>query len=154
MCAIVDANMASRFFSAPPDPELLPLWKWIADGKGVLVVGGRLLDELRELRGAADAIQAWAQAGRAAFVASADVEAETAKVEGSGLCISNDQHVIALARVSGTRLLCSEDQALHADFGNPALISNPRGAVYQNAGHAGLLRHRRGCRFKAPAADR
>ena len=39
-----------------------------------------------------------------------EVEAETASVAGTGLCVSDDEHVIALARASGARLLCSEDQ--------------------------------------------
>ena len=131
-----------------------PLWKWIDDGKSILVVGGRLLDELEGIGRAAEQIRIWAQAGLVGFVAPEEVEAETASVAGTGLCVSDDEHVIALARASGARLLCSEDQLLHADFGNRELISSPRGAVYQNATHTHLLRHRQGCRFKAPADDR
>ncbi len=154
MCAIVDANVAGRFFSRPPDPELLPLWKWIDDGRSILVVGGRLRDELDAIGLAAEQIRIWAQAGLVGFVAPEEVEAATASVAGTGLCASDDEHIIALARVSGARLLCSEDQDLHADFRNRELIRNPRGAVYQNASHAHLFGHRRGCRFKAPAEDR
>ena len=154
MCAIVDANVAGRFFSRPPDPEFLPLWKCIDDGKSILVVGGRLRDELEAIGRAAEQIRIWAQAGLVGFVAPEEVEAETASVADTGLCVSDDEHVIALARASGARLLCSEDQLLHADFRNRKLISSPRGAVYQNATHTHLLRHRQGCRFKAPADDR
>ena len=154
MCAIVDANLASRFFSRPPDPELLPLWKWIDDGKSILVVGGRLRDELEAIGRAAEQIRIWAQAGLVGLVPNEEVEAETASVAGTDLCVSDDEHIIALARASGARLLCSEDQLLHTDFRNRDLISSPRGAVYQNATHTHLLRHRQGCRFKAPADDR
>ena len=154
MCAIVDANVAGRFFSRPPDPEFLPLWKCIDDGKSILVVGGRLRDELEAIGRAAEQIRIWAQAGLVGLVSNEEVEAETASVAGTGLCVSDDKHIIALARASGARLLCSEDQLLHADFGNRELISSPRGAVYQNATHTHLLRHRQGCRFKAPAEER
>ena len=154
MCVIVDANMAGRFFGVPPDRDLFPLWKWIHEGKGVLVYGGLLTDELFRVRNAADTIQEWERTGRAARVRRAEVESETAEIGRTGRCVSDDQHVIALARVSGTRLLCSGDRALHEDFRNRALIDNPRGAIYQNAGHTRLLRCRPGCRFKAPAADR
>ncbi len=154
MCAIVDANVAGRFFSRPPDPELLPLWKWINDGKSVLVVGGRLRDELEAIGRAAEQIRIWAQAGLVGFVAPEEVEAETASVASMGLCVSDDEHIIALARVSGTRLLCSEDRDLHTDFRNRDLIREPRGAVYQNASHVHLLGPWRGCRFRAPAEDR
>ena len=154
MCAIVDANVAGRFFSRPPDPDLLPLWNWINDGKSVLVVGGRLLNELQAIDRAADTIQTWAQAGLVGLVPNEEVEAETASVAGTGLCVSDDEHVIALARASGARLLCSEDQDLHTDFRNRDLIRDPRGAVYQNASHVHLLGHRQGCRFTPPRSRR
>ena len=154
MCAIVDANVAGRFFSRPPDPEFLPLWKCIDDGKSILVVGGRLRDELEAIGRAAEQIRIWAQAGLVGFVAPEEVEAATASVAGTGLCASDDEHIIALARVSGARLLCSEDQNLHADFRNRDLIRDPRGAVYQNASHVHLLGHRQGCRFTPPRSRR
>ena len=140
VCAIVDANVAGRFFSRPPDPELLPLWKWIDDGKSILVVGGRLRDELEAIGRAAEQIRIWAQAGLVGFVAPERKSRPRPQASrGTGLCVSDDEHVIALARASGARLLCSEDQLLHADFRNRDLISGPRGAVYQNATHAHLL---------------
>ena len=154
MCAIVDANVAGRFFDSPPDPELLPLWKWIDDGKGVLVVGGRLLDELEAINRAAEVIRTWAQAGLVGLVPKEEVEAETRAVEATGRCVSDDEHIIALARASGARLLCSADQSLHADFRNRELISDPRGAIYQNSSHTHLLVPWRGCRFKAPGDNR
>ena len=39
-------------------------------------------------------------------------------------------HVLALAQVSGARLLYSNDQTLQRDFKNSKLIKNPRGNVY------------------------
>ena len=154
MCAIVDANVASRFFSVPPDPELLPLWEWINDGRGVLVVGGRLLTELFKIRDAANAIQEWQRVGRAAVLDADAVEAETRAVEKTGLCVSNDEHVIALARVSGARLLCSGDNNLRKDFRNPELISKPLGRLYRSAKSTGLLRHAGSCEAKAPRPRR
>ena len=43
---------------------------------------------------------------------------------------SDDHHVIALAQLSGARLLYSNDSALHDDFGNKSLIDQPRGRIY------------------------
>ena len=68
-------------------------------------------------------------------------------------CRSNDTHVIALAQISGARLLYSNDIALHEDFGNKRLIDKPRGKVYStnrhkdftNA-HERLLNNRNLCR--------
>ena len=143
MCAIVDNNMRDRFFSDPVDTDLQPLWKWINGGKGMLVVGGHLLEELLRAHGAASAIQVWVQAGRAIIVDGDEVDSETKRLEKVGACVSDDEHVIALARISGARLLCSEDQDLHADFKNSKLIGAPGGVVYQNADHANLFRSNR-----------
>ena len=141
MCAIVDNNMRDRFFSRPVDPELQPLWKWIDDRKGMLVVGGHLRAELYGSVTARRAIQEWVRTRRAKDMEETrpgDVEAETLALEEAGVCTSDDEHVIALAIVSGARLLCSEDQQLHADF--KSLLSGPKGSIYQHAGHMGLFR--------------
>ena len=139
MCAIVDANMASRFFGDPVDEDLRPLWDWIARGRGALVAGGRNLDEMSCVGDASRALRNWERAGRAWFAPREEVEAETRLVEPR--CRSNDPHVIALARVSGARLLCTEDKKsrLMRDFRNAKLVNKPRGKVYQNTNHAHLL---------------
>ena len=141
MCVIVDANMASRFFAL--DAELLPLWKWIDSGKAALVVGGKLTAELYKVNSARDQIQEWLRAGLAYQADKGEVEAEEAAI--ARRCVSNDAHVIALARVSRAQLLCSSDRALHRDFRNTDLVNDPRGSVYQNSGHVSRLRHRGRC---------
>ena len=45
-------------------------------------------------------------------------------------CRSNDTHVIALAQISGARLLYSNDKDLYVDFKNKHLIDEPRGKIY------------------------
>ena len=154
MCAIVDNNMRDRFFGSPVDPELQPLWKWIDDGKCVLVVGGHLRDELYGSATARRAIQEWIRTKRAKDTEDENpgkVEAETREIQEH--CRSNDAHVIALARLSGARRLCSNDRLLHQDFGDPALISNPPGRIYQNRSHADLLTHDGRCPLDAPGAN-
>ena len=146
MCAIVDANMASRFFAL--DPDLLPLWKWINDGEGRLAVGGQLTIELNRVAEAGAQLRSWLQAGLAFQEDAAKLEAEQEEI--TGQCSSNDPHVIALARVSRARILCSSDRKLHADFRNRALINNPRGSIYQSAQHADhVLRHQGRCPLKS-----
>ena len=68
MCAIVDANVASRFFSDPVDPELQPLWEWIAGGQGVLVAGGQLLEELSKVGEASRVLRNWERVKLAQFI--------------------------------------------------------------------------------------
>ena len=50
------------------------------------------------------------RAGRTQRCDDDSVEAETQAVKDMALCRSNDEHIIALARVSKARLLCSHDQ--------------------------------------------
>ena len=103
--------------------------------------GGRLKTELLKSATLRKALVLLDRAGRAIAVDDLEVERETKWVEDTGLCRSNDSHVIGLARAGNVRLLCSLDRDLHADFTNKSLIDNPRGKVYKNdAAHLPLLR--------------
>jgi len=138
---LVDANVSSGVFGE--DPDFSPVRDVLFLGKPKpwsLAHGGKLTDELRAVDRVRRALVTLEQAGRTKQVPGADVEAETQRLLQTGLCQSNDVHVIAVARRSDARLLCSHDQALIEDFGNPALVNNPRGKVYKNKGHARLLR--------------
>jgi hypothetical protein len=147
MCAIVDANVASLVFKKSPHSDFLPVFEWLHDPNkdGCLVFGGHLAQELHRVHGARSYLRALHQAGRAVLIPDAQVRAEESCVARTGLCTSNDPHVIALARASGARTLCSRDGDLHHDFTNPELISRPRGSVYQRREHVHLLRHTTSC---------
>jgi hypothetical protein len=140
MCLIVDANQASLVFGLAKSPGLLALRNAIFSDRGKIkvVCGGALIDEYR-LAGVLRVIRALDQAGRVRIVPSKDVDSETDRLRHAGVCRSNDQHIIALARVSGVRVLCTRDAELHADFKNPKLISKPRGQIYQTERHQRLL---------------
>ena len=56
--------------------------------------------------------------------------AKTQDLQDEGQCRSDDPHVLALAIVSGARLLYSNDAALQRDFKDKRLIDSPRGKVY------------------------
>jgi hypothetical protein len=150
MCLIVDANRASLVFAQLPSPDFVPIRNWLTFPKkdGQLIVGGRLEAELNKINGARRFILALQRAGRARFISLSQVIAEEATVVAMGSCQSNDSRVIALARVSGARVLCSEDGALWTDFKNQRLINNPRGRIYRTAQHARLLCHTKACRQK------
>ena len=45
---------------------------------------------------------------------------------------SNDLHVLALARISGARVIATDDRALQEDIGNKKLLDAPRGKVFSN----------------------
>lgn len=138
MCAIVDANVCASLVARPPSDEALPFRSWV-ENEGALVAGGQLLFELQKNNEVRRWLLRLGEAGRLIRVRDNDVTTEADRLRKQGLCLSNDHHVIALARVSGARLLYSRDQPLHADFTDRKLIAKPRGKVYQGAEHRHLL---------------
>lgn len=140
MSLIIDANCAVAAFSEPASTDFAPLIRALTEGRATLVVGGRLRQEYSRLGQVARMFRILNQAGRALSIADHEVDTEEAKVLAAFQLASDDPHILALARVSRARLLCSKDQALHADFTNPKIINKPRGSVYQDASHEPLIR--------------
>ena len=154
MCAIVDANVASEVFGTNLPPAGDRFFDWLNRGSGLLVVGGKALEEL-ELSSAK--FRRWGQdaqlAGKLRIINESAVDARTRQLLSEGVVTSNDHHVIALAQVSGARLLYTNDRRLQRDFKNKRLIDEPRGRVYSTGGtgsfqrkHERLLRERDLCR--------
>ena len=136
MCAIVDANVANALFSTEAGVKFA---EWINSGRGRLVASGRLLEELNSTT-ARDWIREALIAGRIMDVSEADVRTRTKELESTHVCTSNDPHVVALAQVSGARLLYSHDKDLQSDFKNKRLIDRPRGKVYSTLANNNFLR--------------
>lgn len=140
MLLIVDTNCISKTLCASPSDDFRPVLAALRTGKKKIAVGGTKLKQeyarLKEIWGYLISLE---QAGRAVLVLDRKVDEEQAIVEKSLPLVSDDPHIIALARVSGARLLCSHDKALHQDFTNVAIVPRPKGKVYQDAHHAHLL---------------
>lgn len=143
MCLIVDNDVGQTFFSSQRGDPYFPALDWIRRRDGRLVVGGRLWVEEYHGTQRANLVRSLEQTGRAIIYPARVVDAEEDAVKVN--CKSNDTHVIALARISGARVLCTQDSALEDDFKNRALIDSPRGHIYKNASHQHLLRHHGGC---------
>lgn len=71
------------------------------------------------------------------------VEKRAIELREIDLCVSDDEHIIALAQISGARLLYSNDGDLHKDFRNKNLIDNPRGKVYSTRENTGFSKDRK-----------
>lgn len=142
MCLIIDANCAVEALCPSPSAEFAPVMEAI-HSKGVKMVmgGAKLRGEYEKLSKVWRYIKMLDQAGRVRVVKDADVDTLEAQLQASGVLASDDPHIIALAQVAGVRLLCSKDQNLHLDFVSQAIINKPRGKIYQNSGHAALLRN-------------
>lgn len=144
MCAIVDANVASEVFGENPPPAAEEFLEWITDGRGVLVVGGRLYEELD---GHSPGFRQWAgQAilARQMRVVNEDkVNARERQIHSARGHRSDDPHILALAQVSGARLLYSNDRDLQQDFANRRLINQPRGKIYSTLVNKNFARSHR-----------
>lgn len=144
MCAIVDANVIGQVFGKKRPPAAEHFLGWLSGPRGMLVVGGKLGEELGVhglfLRWFATAIKY----RNARTVVHEEVENRETELRRRGICKSDDPHVLALAQVSGARLLYTNDPDLIEDFTNPNIISNPRGKVYTTAMNDNITRvHRR-----------
>lgn len=128
MCAIVDADVADQVFGPGNRPEAgRAFFQWLNTGRGRMVTGG---ENWREL--CRTSAQKWMQAaiaaGRIHILDRATIDDKTSELKVA--CVSNDSHVVALAQISGARLLYSNDGDLHRDFGNKTLVDRPRGRIY------------------------
>ena len=152
MCAIVDVNVSNEIFGDNRPDAGEKFLERLNSGTLRLVVSKKLLAELNYGK-AKQWIQQGINAGIVQQETSSTVDEREGKLSREGICISNDIHVIALAQISGARLLYSNDIALHEDFGNKNLIDRPRGKVYSTNRnkdftntHERLLNNRNLCR--------
>lgn len=141
MSIIVDANCSGDVLRASPAADFIPILDALKNGSARLAVGGtKMKNEYRANGAAWRYLRILEQAGRVRLIPDAKVDTEEVSVVEKYALKSDDPHVLALARISGARLLCSRDQGLHQDFCNPAIISKPRGYIYQTSDHRHLIR--------------
>ncbi len=151
MCAIIDAanvaselwehtgNDAGRGFRAAVDNGRIPLVSGGSKmGTEVAGSGQRMLTWFAELR----------RSGKLTMKDDQQVDDLAARLQAAtpgtiGACQSNDHHIIALAQVSGARLLYTNDNDLMQDFDDRHLISKPRGKVYSTSITSDFSRQRR-----------
>ena len=128
MCAILDANLLGEVFSARPQPAAGQFFDWMQMLRCRVVVGGKVRIELERN----ESFRRWAgDALRDGWLRNVDdelVDEQARRLLDAGLCRSDDEHIIALAQMSGARLLFSQDEDLRADFIDNAFMS-PRGRL-------------------------
>lgn len=153
MCAIVDVNIAREVFGPNPTPAGAAFFDWINRGSGRLVTGGQ---QLKELETGSPGFRKWASvailAGVVRRLDEDEVDAKSNHIGHSKKLRSNDPHVLAVAQLSGARLLFTNDDDLQRDFKRKENIDNPRGRIYHTrrskevtATHKRLLRDRTLC---------
>ena len=103
MCAILDNDVRHQVFGDSQTEAGKFFLDWLTSKKkrGVLVVGGKLLQELADSPKFNEWLQEAQQAGRTRRISDQEVNNETENLRKQKICQSNDEHVLALARVSG-----------------------------------------------------
>lgn len=139
MCLIVDTSRMGDFLAEPQKEDAAPIHRWLDRGVGNLVytIGDRFEKETKDR--ALDWLSEREKAGRARLIPEEGLRREVGRIESSGRLRSDDAHVLALARVSGARLLYTGDKALMDDFRDPQIVPRPRGKIYSGAKNARLL---------------
>ena len=147
MCAILDHSVTYEVFGKKQTTAGKKFRHWLDDGRGVLIVGGKNLRELTQNTN----FQRWftesrRSKARVRQVRDATIAEVEGKLERERQVTSNDVHVLALAVVSGARLLYSNDRKLTRDFRNVEILGDGRGRVFTTvksksftAGHSELL---------------
>ena len=131
-CAILDADCVGEVFGREKSEAGAEFLRWLLDGKLRLVSGGQAQEELRRN----SEFRQWAAARPPNLMVFSQRLIEPKKTEldnrkrTSGDVRSNDTHVLALALVSGSRLLYSRDKALRDDFEDASIVLGPWGQLY------------------------
>ncbi len=139
MCIIVDTNKIVNFFKSPQGQDNAPIHRWINEKGGVLVYskGGKLGKEFNDVMLLLDE---YYQVGKTTMVSLEKIESQEVILNKAAEHKSDDAHILALAKVSGARLLYTEDKVLMDDFRNKKIIDSPRGKIYSGVGNKSLLK--------------
>ena len=138
MCIIIDTNKIHEFFHEPLVEDAIPIHAWLQKGGAVVYCTvGRYGQELGKIK---TKLRDFYRGGKAVLIEGEKIIAEKEQLEEAGACISNDMHILALARASGARLLYTGDNDLKRDFKNKEIIDRPRGKIYSSAANKTLLK--------------
>jgi hypothetical protein len=138
MCVIIDTCVSGLVLAGQPHADYAPIAKAFREHTAKVTIGGQLKRELLANGAVKRALAQMDRAGQVKVIKDALVDAETSTVAALPNMKSKDYHVVALARVSGARLLCTSDAALMKDFKNKQLVR--AGKIYKSPSHSHLIR--------------
>jgi hypothetical protein len=136
MCVILDTNTFHKFRN-PKDEDMEPVWKWLDNRNGKIVYSNtEKFENEWEKGGMSHLRDQMMRAGQLKLI-SQGVQEKADELKGK--IASNDEHIIALALITGVKVLISYrkgDKDLFTDFKNRDLV---RGKVYTRKAHARML---------------
>lgn len=158
MCIVLDASCFSKVFNAndAEHPEFQPVLRWILEGDGCLVYGGRKYKtELAMARRYLRMFVELKNFGKVRVADDAKVDAHQARIESIvEVAKHNDPHLPAIICACGCRLVCTDDAKSCALLKErrcySAGVAVPK--LYMSAKNADLLRARNVATFCKPIA--
>lgn len=117
MCIIIDTNTLANVFEddAQRHHDFLPVREWVLFGRGKVIYGGsKYTRELNKYLGLFNELR---KKKRAIYIDDHLIDAEEIVV-GHQIQHANfdDQHLVALLRISGCKLICSLDERAYPYF--------------------------------------
>lgn len=134
MCIIIDTNTFGDF-SKPSDRTVVALQRWLGSKQGKVIYSP--IEEWEVFP--KELLRSLMRSDSLTLIPSEEVykEAERLEADTELQLKSNDAHILAVARLSGARILYSRDRKLHTDFKNSSIIRG--GMVYSSWKHRQLL---------------
>ena len=132
MCAIIDTSVLGDIVGKTRTEAGTAFLNGIIDGRGKIFYGGtRQLVEYSKVTGFPDLVQELERQGLAQELSKGEVDDLSARLVKDHVlrAKAKDSHILAIALLSGARLLYANDKNLHEDFKNTSIIY-PKGKVY------------------------
>jgi len=144
LCIIVDANVAHKLLPENDDNDGMLVLRKIGDGALKIAIGGKNTEELYKC-GQKNQLKSWlveqVRRGNAKMVRQEIIEKHQEHLLKKQCCVSDDEHVIALALAAKCRVLFTKDANLIKDFKNGKILKKPRGSIYSTGDHRHLLEY-------------
>jgi len=145
MCIVADPPTFVPIFKVDSanHSDFQPIKNWVLRGGGRFVIGGsKYRKELNGLRSVLPLIAELARMNKIIRRPDNEVDAEEAVVKRIVPSSDfDDEHLVALIRLTGCRVVCTSDLRSHKYFKSDALFPNraDRPSIYSEATHSHLL---------------
>jgi len=145
MCLIIDTCTFHSVFGEHTEhyEKYAPIRGWLA-GRGKIVVGGSKFDEELKRGGMLGILGEYQRKNRLVRMDTAEVDQAAVLVKGLVTKADfNDEHLVALVRISKCRVVCSDDKAASRYLWSKALYPRrfKRPKIYRTARNADLCCH-------------
>jgi hypothetical protein len=129
---VIDANVTHKFVQK--DQDYLKVLELINEGRVKICYGGsKQIAEYKAVNAFFTLFIEWSRAGIASKFENSIIDSLASTLRQSGLCKSDDHHIISLLIISRAALICTEDIELRKDIKNKKIISTNRPRIYSRS---------------------